>query len=88
MPDLISLCALLVALGLFNLAMRYDELRTTRARLLTATAGAAIVALGLVMGGCAGSASSAQSNRGTASIMITAQSGTISHTTTVMVTVQ
>ena len=89
MPDLISLCALLVALGLFNLAMRYDgELRTTHARLLTATAGAAIVALGLVMGGCAGSASSAQSNRGTPSIMITAQSGTISHTTTVMVTVQ
>jgi hypothetical protein len=42
----------------------------------------------LVMSGCGGSGSSAQSNRGTASIMVSAQSGTLSHTTIVRVTVQ
>jgi uncharacterized protein (TIGR03118 family) len=89
MPNLISLCALLIALALSNLVMRCGgNFRTTRARLLTATAGAAIVALGLVMSGCGGSGSSAQSNRGTASIMVSAQSGTLSHTTIVRVTVQ
>jgi hypothetical protein len=41
-----------------------------------------------VMSGCGGSGSSAQSNRGTASIMVSAQSGTLSHTTIVRVTVQ
>jgi uncharacterized protein (TIGR03118 family) len=89
MPNLISLCALLIALALLNLVMRCGgNFRTDRARLLTATAGAAIVALGLVMSGCGGSGSSAQSNRGTASIMVAAQSGTLSHTTIVRVTVQ
>jgi hypothetical protein len=42
----------------------------------------------LAIGGCGGSGSSAQSNRGTASIIISAQSGTLSHTTIVRVTVQ
>ena len=89
MPNLITLCALLTALALLDLLMRCGgNLRTARARLLTATAGAAIVALGLVMSGCGGSGSSAQSNRGTASIMVSAQSGTLSHTTIVRVTVQ
>jgi uncharacterized protein (TIGR03118 family) len=89
MPNLITLCALLTALAWLDLAMRCGgNLRTARARLLTATAGAAIVALGLAIGGCGGSGSSAQSNRGTASIMVSAQSGTLSHTTIVSVTVQ
>ena len=89
MPNLISLCALLMALALLNLVMRCGgNFRTARTRLLTATAGAAIVALGLVMSGCGGSGNSAQSNRGTASIMVSAQSGTLSHTTIVRVTVQ
>jgi uncharacterized protein (TIGR03118 family) len=88
-PNLISLCALLIALALLNLVMRCGgNFRTDRARLLTATAGAAIVALGLVMSGCGGSGSGAQSNRGSASIMVAAQSGTLSHTTIVRVTVQ
>jgi hypothetical protein len=51
-------------------------------------AAATIVALGLAMGGCGGYGSSTQPNRGTASIMVTAHSGAISHTTTVSVTVQ
>ena len=88
-PDLIGPCALLLALALFCLVVaRGGKLRNARASLLTATALLAIVALGLAIGGCGGYGGSTQPNRGTASIMITAQSGTISHTTTVMVTVQ
>jgi len=89
MPDLIGPCALLLALALFCLVIaRSGKLRNARASLLTATAVLTIVALGLAIGGCGGYGGSTQPNRGTASIVITAQSGTISHTTTVMVTVQ
>ena len=88
MPDLISPWALLLALALFSLVMRRGKLRTGSASLLTTTAAAAIVALGLAIGGCGGYGSSTQPNRGTASIKVTAQSGTISHVTTVSVTVQ
>src|SRR6266566_2926602 len=89
MPDLVGPCALLVALALFSFVMRQGgKLRTARASLLTATAAAAIVALGLAIGGCGGYGSSSQANRGTASVRVTAQSGTISHATTVTVTVQ
>src|SRR6266481_6106112 len=89
MPDLIGPCALLLALALFCLVVaRGGKLRNARASLLTATAVLTIVALGLAIGGCGGYGGSTQPNRGTASIVITAQSGTISHTTTVMVTVQ
>jgi hypothetical protein len=89
MPDLVGPCALLVALALFSFVMRQGgKLRTARASLLTATAAAAIVALGLAIGGCGGYGSSTQPNRGTASIRVTAQSGDISHMTTVSVTVQ
>jgi uncharacterized protein (TIGR03118 family) len=88
MPDLISLCVLLVLLVLFDLVMRFGgNLRTARARLLTAAVGAAIVVLGLVTSGCGGYGS-AQSNRRAASIKVIAQSGSISHMTSVNVTVQ
>jgi hypothetical protein len=59
-----------------------------RASLLAATAVLAIVALSVTFGGCGGYGSNTQPNRGTASIMVVAQSGAISHTTTVKVTVQ
>jgi uncharacterized protein (TIGR03118 family) len=89
MPDLLGPCALLLALVLFSFAMsRAKSVRIPRVSFLTATAIAVIIALGLVTGGCGGYGSSTQPNRGTASIMVTAQSGTISHTTTVEVTVQ
>jgi uncharacterized protein (TIGR03118 family) len=89
MPDLLGPSALLVALALFSFAMwRVKSIRIARASLLTAAAVAAIVALGLVMGGCGGYGSNTKPNRGTVSIMVTAQSGAISHTTTVQVTVQ
>jgi len=87
MPVLIVPCVLLVVLVLFSLVLWCDgKLRNARPSLLTATG--AIVALGLAIGGCGGYGSNTQQNRGTASIIVTAQSGTISHTTTVMVTVQ
>jgi len=47
-----------------------------------------IVALSLTFGGCGGYGSGTQLNRGAASILITSQSETISHTATVEVTVQ
>jgi hypothetical protein len=55
---------------------------------MTATAALTIVAMGLAIGGCGGYGSRAQANRGTATVMITAQSGAISHTTSVTVTAQ
>jgi hypothetical protein len=57
-------------------------------RLVTATAVAAIVAVGLAIAGCGGYGGNAQANRGTASIMVTAQSGNNSHMTTIRVTAQ
>jgi hypothetical protein len=88
-PDLIGPYSLLAALGLFSLLMwRGAKLRIAGASLLTTTA-LAIVGLGFVMAGCGGyGSSSTPSNRGTASIAVTAQSGTISHSTTLKVTVQ
>jgi hypothetical protein len=89
MPDLFGPCALPVALALFSFVMwRARNVRIAPASLMTTPAVAAIIALGLVMGGCGGYGSNAQPNRGTASIMVTAQSGAISHATTVKVTVQ
>ena len=87
--DVIGPCALLVALALFNFVVwRGGKLRNARGSLVTAAATAAIVALGLTIGGCGGYGSSTQPNRGTASIRVIAESGTISHVTTVSVTVQ
>jgi hypothetical protein len=74
---------------LFSLVMWLGgKLQTSRASLLTATAVMTIVALSLALAGCGGYGGGMQPNRGTASIMVTAQSGTISHAATVRVTVQ
>jgi hypothetical protein len=89
MPELIGPFALLVALALFSFVVwKGGKLRTARGSLLTTGAAVTIVALGLAIGGCGGYGSNTQPNRGTASIRVTAQSGTISHVTTVSVTVQ
>ena len=89
MPELIGPFALLVALALFSFVVwKGGKLRTARGSLLTTGAAVTIVALGLAIGGCGGYGSNTQPNRGTASIRVTAQSGTTSHTTTVSVTVQ
>jgi uncharacterized protein (TIGR03118 family) len=88
-PTSLGPCYLLAAFVLFGIAIwRVKGVRILRTSVLTATAAGAIIALGLVIGGCSGYGNGAQPNRGTASIIVTAQSGTISHSTTVTVTVQ
>ncbi len=59
-----------------------------RASLVAAAACLIIVALGLAAGGCGGYGNTAVPNRGTASIVVTAQSGSIGHASTVTLTVQ
>jgi uncharacterized protein (TIGR03118 family) len=81
--------AFLAALVFLSLVLWKGEyLRNSRSSRLATSAAAVIVMLGLAIGGCGGYSSSVQTNRGTASITVTAQSGTITHTTTVRVTVQ
>jgi len=76
-------------LSLLSLLVRHRrKFPRLRAFLLTATTMLAIVALSAGLGGCGGYSSGAAANRGTASINVTAQSGNISHATTVSVTVQ
>jgi uncharacterized protein (TIGR03118 family) len=80
---------LLVALALFLLAMLHGgKVRNARVSMLTAAASLAIVALLVTLGGCGGYGSGMPPNRGTASVVVTAQSGTISHTSVVSVTVE
>ena len=81
--------AFLAALAFLSLVLwRGKYLRNAGSLRLATSAAAVMVMLGLAIGGCGGYSSSAQPNRGTASIVVTAQSGSISHTTTVRVTVQ
>jgi uncharacterized protein (TIGR03118 family) len=88
-PDVIGPWALLWALTLYGLAMwTLGNVRTLRPSPWTATAAMTIVAMGLAIVGCGGSGSSPQANHGTATVIINAQSGAISHTTSVSVTVQ
>jgi hypothetical protein len=86
---LASPAAFLSALAFLSLVFWKGEYwRNARSSRLATSAAAVIVMLGLMIGGCGGYSSSAQRNRGTASILVTAQSGTISHTTTVRVAIQ
>jgi hypothetical protein len=65
------------------------KLQTPRFRLVAVSAMLVVFFASLVFAGCGGGSSNGmQPNRGTASIMVTAQSGTLTHTTTVSVTVQ
>jgi len=89
MPRQIGPWALLIAIALLCLAITRARNLPTSVRLSPlAASAAAILALCLVIGGCGGYSSNSQANKGTATIMVTAQSGTLSHTTTVSVTVQ
>ncbi len=80
---------LLASLGLIGaLASLKKRTVTYRAAFLrTAALALAVIPL-LTLVSCGGYATTAQTNRGTASILVTAQSGAVSHTTTVSVTVQ
>jgi len=89
MPDLVGpWTAVLAAMVLLSLAMWRTRSLPYPRRSQFAVAVTAIVMLGLAIGGCGGYASSSQVSRGTATINVVAQSGAISHTTTVSVTVQ
>jgi uncharacterized protein (TIGR03118 family) len=80
---------LFTGLGLFGCL--FASVRTSRRRLFTlvlgGVAGLLILGTTLVSTGCGGSSNS-QMNRGTASILVTATSGALSHTTTINLTVQ
>jgi hypothetical protein len=90
MPNLFGSGSLLGALALFSLLLWSPRrFRSARVSPLTATAAVAIAGLLFMLGGCGGSGGNATPNPGvTTSIVITAQSGAIAHTTTVRVTVQ
>lgn len=89
MPNLIGPGYLLGVLALFSpLLVHLRRRPSAKVLALSTTAAVAIVALLLVLGGCGGSGSSVAPNPNTASILVTAQSGAISHTTIVRVTVQ
>lgn len=88
MPDLLGPWTLLVAIALLSFVTRRTQsLPYARPARLAAVA-AAIAMLGLAISGCGGYANSSQVNRGTATINVMAQSGTLSHTTTVSLTVR
>jgi hypothetical protein len=84
----IGLIYFFATLSLLSLLVRHRrKFPRLRASFLTATTVLAIVALSAGLGGC-GAYNSTPANRGTATINVVAQSGNISHTTTVSVTVQ
>jgi uncharacterized protein (TIGR03118 family) len=88
MPDLIGPWTILAAMALLSLAMWRTRSLPYPRRPQLAVVITAMVMLGLAISGCGGYASSSQVNRGTATINVVAQSGAISHTATVNVTVQ
>jgi len=80
---------LLLFLALFiSLIWNGRKLQSSRPSLLSVTALLALVVVSLAAGGCGGYGSNMQPNRGTASVQVVAQSGTISHSTVLTVTVQ
>jgi uncharacterized protein (TIGR03118 family) len=81
---------LLASLGLvMALAMLQNGVRRPHGVFVRVAASAFMVlTLALTLVSCGGYTTSGQTNRGTASITVTAQSGAISHTTAVSVTVQ
>jgi len=88
MPPRIGPWILFLAVALFSFAMaRARKISSIRLSPLAASA-AAILSLCLVIGGCGGYSNGSPQNKGTATIMVTAQSGTVAHTTTVSVIVQ
>ena len=91
-PDLFGVCDLFLALSLFGLAILSGGRlqNNNRTSIVAVAVSLAIVVLAVAMGGCGGGGygSSTQANRGTASIMVTAQSRSIAHATTINVTVQ
>jgi hypothetical protein len=88
LPSVIRFWAFLLAVAGIGLAnSRHRQVRNIRVPLPSATAAAALAVFSLLAVGCGGAAGN-PSNHHAASIVVTAQSGVISHSTTVSVTVQ
>ena len=81
---------LLASLGLVGILVSLKKkIRSPHAAFLRIAAGGlAVITLALTLISCGGYTTSGQTSRGTASIAVTAQSGAISHTANVSVTVQ
>jgi hypothetical protein len=87
-PALIHFCAFLLALAGIGFAnSRRGQGRNMQVPLLGAAAAAALAVFSLLAVGCGGAAVNSSNHRA-ASIVVTAQSGAISHSITVNVTVQ
>jgi len=87
-PSLIHFWAFLLAVAGIGFAnSRRAQVRNLRVQLLGATAAVALAVFSFLAVGCGGAAGSPANHR-VASIVVTAQSGAISHSTTVNVTVQ
>ena len=87
-PALIRIYGILFVIVGFSFAnLRSSGLKNTRVPIMTATAVAATVALSFLAGGCGGYGGKPPSPH-SASVAVTAQSGAISHSTTVNVTVR
>jgi uncharacterized protein (TIGR03118 family) len=87
--DLLRLSGLFLSVSMFVFLMRRDgKFKNVRSTFLTALTAVAVLAFSLAALGCGGYGSNTQSNRGTASIVVTAKSGAISRATTLKVTVQ
>jgi uncharacterized protein (TIGR03118 family) len=81
---LMASLALLAALAVLKKRARRPHFVFVR----VAASALIVITLALTLVSCGGYTTSGQANRGTASVMVTAQSGAISHTTNISVTVQ
>lgn len=90
LPPIVTGSVLILALVLATvLVPRLGVGRHTQRPVLIPLAAFTLLAIAVfASNGCGGSGGAAASNRGTASIIVTAQSGAVTHTTTVNVTVQ
>jgi hypothetical protein len=79
---------LIAIMAVCGFAILGGRLKRPAALLLPSAAVLTSFALSFTLGGCGGYSGATPSTRGTASIIVTAQAGDVSHTTTVQVTVQ
>jgi hypothetical protein len=80
-------CVLMVFVAFSLVGWNTRKLQPVRG-LLWSVSATLLLACALALGGCGGYSNGMPTNRGTVSVVLTAQSGAISHTTTVSVSVQ
>jgi len=79
---------LLTSLGLIGALVSFKPSRPHGAFLRMAAGALTVITLALALVSCGGSSTNGQMNRSATSIMVTAQSGAVSHTATISVTLQ